>query len=78
MKIAVSIPDNVFAEAERLTSRLKKSRSRLYTEAIKEYLARHDPDAITQALNEVYEHESSELDPGLAAVSTSLLARVEW
>jgi predicted transcriptional regulator len=51
MKTAVSLPDEVFQRAERLGKRLRKSRSALYGEAIAEYLARHDPDEITEALN---------------------------
>jgi metal-responsive CopG/Arc/MetJ family transcriptional regulator len=41
MKTAVSIPDEVYQGAERLARRTKKSRSRLYGDALKEYLARH-------------------------------------
>ena len=78
MKTAISIPDDLFAEAERLTRRLKTSRSRLYTEAIREYLARHDPDEVTETLNRVYEREESRLDPAVAAATRELLARVEW
>jgi hypothetical protein len=31
---AISVPDKIFAEAERLARRLKKSRSQVYTEAV--------------------------------------------
>ena len=55
MKTAISIPDKVFAEAERLSRRLKKSRSQVYTEAVTEYVARHDPEAVTEAMNQVCE-----------------------
>src|SRR5262245_42454497 len=53
MKTAISIPDPIFREAERLARRLKKSRSQLYAEAMADYLRRHDPDAVTEALNRV-------------------------
>jgi metal-responsive CopG/Arc/MetJ family transcriptional regulator len=36
MKTAISIPDDVFAAAERLARRLKKSRSELYSRALRE------------------------------------------
>ena len=78
MKTAISVPDDVFAEAERLTRRLGKSRSQLYTEAIREYLARHDPDAVTQALDQLYEQMDSRLDPAVGAAAVQLLQRVEW
>ena len=43
MKTAISIPDDVFEEAERLARRMGKSRSRLYQHALAEYVARHAP-----------------------------------
>jgi len=53
MKTAVSIPDDIFTAAERLAKALKKSRSQLYSHALREYVARHAPDEITEALNKV-------------------------
>ena len=44
MKTAVSIPDDVFEDAERLASRLRTSRSQLYARALAEFVARHDDD----------------------------------
>ena len=55
MKTTISLPDDVFEEAERLARRLKKSRSELYREALAEYVARHDSDAMTVAMNRVAE-----------------------
>jgi metal-responsive CopG/Arc/MetJ family transcriptional regulator len=53
MKTAISLPDTIFKEAELFARLVKKSRSQLYAEAIEEYLARHAPDAITEAMNKV-------------------------
>ncbi|MGC4000932.1 MAG: ribbon-helix-helix protein, CopG family [Anaeromyxobacter sp.] len=53
MKTAISLPDAIFREAERLAKRLKKSRSELYKEAVAEYVARHEPEAVTEALDRV-------------------------
>src|SRR5262245_46629123 len=53
MKTAISLPDDLFEQAERLARRLRKSRSRLYREAVTEYVARHDPDEITAAMDAV-------------------------
>lgn len=78
MKTAISIPDDVYAEAERLTQRLGKSRSQLYTEAVREYLARHDPDAITDAIDRVSSAVDSRPDPFVSAAAHRLLERVEW
>jgi len=78
MKTAISIPDDVYAEAERLTRRLKTSRSRLYTDAIREYVARHDPDVVTRALDRVSELVDSRADPFVSAVGRRRLEQVEW
>jgi metal-responsive CopG/Arc/MetJ family transcriptional regulator len=51
MKTVVSIPDDVFEGAERLARRTNRSRSRLFSDALKEYLARHTPDKVTEAMN---------------------------
>ena len=41
MKTAISIPDDVFQGAERLARRTKKSRSQLFSDAVREYISRH-------------------------------------
>ena len=51
MKTAISIPDDVFADAEQLAHELKKSRSRLYGDAVREYVARHSAESITESLD---------------------------
>lgn len=53
MKTAVSLPDRVYREAEGYAKRTRKSRSQLYAEALAEYLARHAPDEVTEAMNGV-------------------------
>lgn len=78
MKTAISIPDKVFAEAERLSRRRKKSRSQLYAEAMAEYLARHDPEAVTEAMNRVCESIDTRPDPAVSAAARRALESVEW
>ena len=78
MKTAVSIPDDVFDEAERLARRMKKSRSQLFSNALTEYVARHAPDHVTEAMNEVCAEIGSEPDPFVSAASWRILERSEW
>lgn len=78
MKTAVSLPDDLFAAAERLAGALKKPRSQLYAEAIAEYLARHDPDAVTEAMNTVIENVGPEFDPAWREAAAATLRDVEW
>ena len=79
MKTAVSLPDQVFREAERFARRAKKSRSRLYAEALEEYLARHAPDEVTEDMNRVVEQLGEPAaDRFVAAAGRRVLERVEW
>ena len=78
MKIAISLPDELFSDAEEMAKRLKRSRSRLYADAMREYLARHDPDAITDALNHVCDTVDERADPAILNASRRILRRVEW
>lgn len=78
MKTAISIPDKIFRDAERLSRKLKKSRSQVYAEAVTEYIARHDPEAVTDAMNRVCEEMGDYLDPAIATAARLTLRDVEW
>lgn len=54
MKAAISLPDDVFEAAEAVVEARGWSRSRLYTEALRQYLKREDPADITHRLNQVH------------------------
>jgi len=78
MKTAVSIPEEVFREAERLARRMKKSRSALYSRALAEYLARHAPDHVTEGMNRTLADVQEPSDDFVSAVSRRVLDRSEW
>ena len=78
MKTAISVPDEVFKKAEKLARRLKKSRSQLYTEAMVEYTARHDCDAVTEAINKVIDELGDESDEFVAEAARRTFERSEW
>jgi hypothetical protein len=78
MKTAVSIPDNVFEEAERLANELQTSRSQLYSRALQEFVARHAPDRLTEAMNRVVDEVGSEIDEFSQRASRRVLEQVEW
>ncbi len=78
MKTAISVPDEIFEEAERLAARLEKSRSQLYSEALAEYVSRHDSDTITRRLDEVWGSLNEPQDRFVAATTRHVLERVEW
>jgi metal-responsive CopG/Arc/MetJ family transcriptional regulator len=78
MKTAVSIPDPVFEEAERLAKRLKTSRSEIYARALEQFIGEHAPDRITDALNSVVEAVDGGSDEFVQEASRQALARTEW
>lgn len=78
MKVAVSIPDEVFAEAESLAKHLKSSRSEIYSRALGEYLRRHAPDRVTEKMNEVISCVGEEVDAFSQRAARRVLRRVEW
>ena len=53
MKTAVSVPDDLFAQVDRLARRSRRSRSEVYSAALREYVARHAPDEVTARLDAV-------------------------
>ena len=81
MKTAISIPDEVFADAERLAKRLRKSRSRLYSEAVAEYTARHSEDAVTESWNKALTdpgEEDAEEAQFVEEAARRTLERSDW
>ena len=78
MKTAISIPNNIFEQAESLARKLKVSRSELYTEAVKVYLEKNHIQDVTAKLNEVYAETASNLDKDLLNVQTASLPKEEW
>jgi predicted transcriptional regulator len=78
MKTAISIPDDVFEEAERLADRLQTSRSQLYTRALAEFVARHADDRVQAAMNAAVDEVGPALDDFTREAARQTLQRVEW
>jgi len=78
MKTAISIPDDVFKNAEDFAHQHNMSRSALYTAAVKEYLSLHRDDDLTEKLNKVYAEQDSSLDPVLETLQLLSLKKEEW
>jgi metal-responsive CopG/Arc/MetJ family transcriptional regulator len=78
MKTAISVPDEIFESAERLAKRSRRSRSELYSAALKEYVARHTPDEVTEAMDRVCEAVRGTEDPFVSAAARRVLERVDW
>ncbi len=78
MKTAISIPDDVYQSAEKLATRLGKSRSQLYTQALSGYMSTHKRENVTAKLNEIYDKNASKLDESLESFQFKSLPREEW
>lgn len=77
MKTAVSIPDEVFEKVERFARRAKRSRSEVFSAALREYIARHAPDEVTEAINQAVD-EIDQADDFSTAAARRVLEKTEW
>jgi metal-responsive CopG/Arc/MetJ family transcriptional regulator len=78
MKTAVSIPDDVFEGAERLARRTRKSRSQVFSDALREYVARHAASEVTEAMNRGCAELGNPKDSFVSAAPRRVLKRSEW
>ncbi|MDP2234029.1 MAG: hypothetical protein Q8K89_10355 [Actinomycetota bacterium] len=78
MKTAISIPDDVFEDAERLAHELGQTRSALYARAVREYVARHTPDSVTATLDALFAEEIEPDAEFSLSAARSTLKRSEW
>ncbi len=79
MKTAVSIPDEVFEKVERFARSSKRSRSEVFSAALREYIARHAPDEVTDAINRAVDSVGEQQkDEFVAAAARLILEKTEW
>lgn len=78
MKAAVSIPDDVFEQGERLARRMHTSRSQLYARALADFVVQHEEDKITSAMDQVLDDVGSEVDEFTRRAARRTLRHVEW
>lgn len=78
MKTAISLPDELFQEAEATARRLRVTRSELYAKAIAEFLKKEDVSAITESLNQLYAAHPAKLDAALHRAQLRSLKQDDW
>jgi len=80
MKTAISVPDDVFNKAERLARRQGRTRSDVYTAALREYVARHTGDEVTAAVERVVAElgDSRGRDTFLESAARKTLESADW
>lgn len=62
MKTAISIPDHIYKEAQKVAKKLGISKSGLLTKAIEKYLIKFNYDEVTRKLDNLYDNQTSGLD----------------
>ena len=78
MKVAVSIPDRTFEDAEALAKRLKTSRSDIYARALDEFIGNHAPDRLTEAINHALDLVGEEDLEWNREAARRVFRQVEW
>lgn len=78
MKVAVSIPDPLFHDAERASRRLRVPRSQLYSRALEAYVRQHSGEEITARMNAAVAKVGHKLDPGWENPGLEVLRREKW
>jgi len=78
MKTAVSIPDEIFEEAERLARRTKRSRSRLFSDALREYVATRTPEKLTRQMNAALAEVGEDNLEFSGSAARLVLERSDW
>jgi hypothetical protein len=75
MKTAISVPDALFEDGERLAAELRISRSALYARALSELLLRLRSDQIRESYDRAYGDDDPELERALRAAARRTLTR---
>jgi hypothetical protein len=78
MKVAVSIPDPQFEEAEELAKRLGVTRSALYRKALESYCRGFWEEELTKRIKEVCADVDTSLPEDLERAAIKNLERVAW
>ena len=78
MKTAVSVPDDIFELAEQLARRERRSRSDVYSAALREYVAHRSPDEVTEALDRVAAAVGDDDLTFTRAAAGRSLTKIDW
>ena len=78
MKVAISLPDDVFAEGEAMARRLKTTRSQVYARALREFVERHNPATLTCMIDEALLAAGDEDDAFAKEAGRRIIAQTEW
>jgi antitoxin MazE6 len=78
VKVAISLPDQLFLHAEAAAKTRGVSRSQLYAAALADFLQQHQPREITERLNAIYGQKTAKVDRVLNHMQLRALPKEEW
>ena len=78
MRTTVSLPRELYLEAEAAARRLRISRSQLYAQAIKMFLKDQQAAAVTERLNKVYARIPAQVEPAIAKAQLRSIEEDAW
>ena len=78
MKVAISLPDELFEETEKLVRKAGKTRSEVYRMALEDYIARHDSDRIREAIDAALKNIEAHETVFANAAARKVLELSEW
>jgi len=78
MKVAVSIPDPLFEEAERVSQRLRIPRSQLYSRALQDFVREHSGAEITARMDAALEQIGASKEPEWEGLGLEVIRREKW
>ncbi|HEY7466929.1 MAG TPA: hypothetical protein VIB47_09585 [Dehalococcoidia bacterium] len=80
MKTAISLPDELFQAVERLVRLSRRHRSEVYADALREYVARHSQDEVTDSLDRVLKQIDAKAgdDGFVKEAARRIFAETDW
>ncbi len=78
MKTAISLPDDLFSQADEFARQRGLSRSELYATALRAYLDTHRHDDLTERINRACAELDTTLPHDIAHMTRRTLREVEW
>ena len=78
MKTAISIPDDLYEEAEALRKRLGLSRSELYAKAVESHLHRLRDQGVKAVLDRNHATGESRIEEEIVRYQASVLPEDDW
>lgn len=78
MKAIFDLPVTLSRRVDRIARQRKQTRSEILTAAVAEYVARHDPQAVTASLNRLAAELDTRSDVATSKVALQVLRRSDW